>query len=423
MTERHLLSELLVFGGTSFILTQAVLSLALSPGQTPTDGNPLWKLILSLSYLAVAAILVQNYGHTLAVFRRNLLLLALVLLALVSCCWATTPSLVLQRSVAVLGTTLVGVGLAVRLPLEDQLRLMSWIFRLITLLSLVCVVLLPQYGISDWTQNHGEWRGVFGHKNELGSAMALAVLVESQLPARTHFSRFVKALSLLLSSVLLLFSNSLTPTLALAGSLLLIGMYRVAVQWLRMPLYAIVFATVLIVASTVLVLAANSGRAAAVLGRSSDLTGRAQIWDLVVSYALDRPFFGYGYSGFWYGASPESVTVNQIMGMPIMYSHNGYLEIFLALGAAGLILAVAFLVLGIRRALHYSEYNRSDVSLWPLAFLFYFLLHNLTECTILFQDLEWAICVATIATVDPALFSLGVKYKDEPLLTPIEQPT
>jgi exopolysaccharide production protein ExoQ len=412
--------ELLVLGGCAFILTQAILSLVLLPGDTPTDGNPVWKLILSFSYLGVAIILVPYYRETLFVVRRNWFLAALVLLALVSCLWARMPTLVVQRSIAVLGTTLLGIAVAVRLSLEDQLRLMSWLFRIIAVLSLACIVFLPSYGISSSIEDHGEWRGIFSHKNGLGSVMALSVLVEWHLPARTRFSKVVKRIALLLSGALLVFSSSLTSTFALVASLLFIEIYKLAKQRLRIPLYAIVLATSLITASGVTLLLVDTKGVTTALGRSSDLTGRTEIWSLVMSYIPERPVLGYGYSGFWNGASPESIAIDQVMGVKIMYSHNGFLEILLTLGAVGLLLTLGLLGTGIRRAYYCSERNRSSVDHWPLAFLFFLLLHNVTECTILFQNLEWAICVATIAGTDSALFAPGVEQEEELLLMPNE---
>lgn len=410
MNERRRFLELLVLGGCAFILTGALLSMVLAPGDTPTEGSPVWKLIRALSYLSVAMILVPYYRETVFVVRRNWFLAALVLLALVSCVWSETPGLVLQYSIAAFGTTLLGVALAVLLSLEEQLRLLSWLFRIMSVLSLACIVLLPSYGLSSDTAAH-EWRGVFGYKNVLGSMMAMSVLVEWQLPTHTRFSRTLSRLALLLSAVLLLFSGSMTPAMALGGSIVLIEIYKVASQRLRIPLYATVLATLLMVLPGMMVLGVNSEAIASALGRSSDLTGRTEIWSGVVSFIPERPILGYGYSGFWVGAA--SASVNQAM-----YSHNGYLEIVLSLGVVGLVLTLGFLGTAVKRAYNWSERGQSRTGLWPLSFLLFFMLHNLGECTILLQDLQWSICVAVVASTDPALFALYEEQEDELLLEP-----
>jgi O-antigen ligase len=411
------LLEILVLGACAFILTGAILTLILAPGDTPSEGNSLWRLILSVSYLSVAAILIPSFREAFYVVRRNLFLVALVLLAFVSCLWAETPALVLRRSIAVCGTSLFGIALAVRLSLEEQLRLLSWLFRITTVLSLACIVLLPSYGLSPGTAT-SELRGVFGYKNVLGSMMAMSILVEWHLPTDTRFTRTLSRLALLLSASLLLLSGSITPAVALGGSIVLIEIYKVASQRLRIPLYATVLAIVLVASSGMMVLGVNSESIARVLGRSADLTGRTEIWSWTISFISERPILGYGYSGFWVGASSNSAVVDQAMGTMIMYSHNGYLETLLTLGVVGLVLTLGFLGTAVKRAYNWAGRGQSQVGLWPLSFLLFFMLHNLGESTILLQDLQWGICVAVVASTDPALFAPYDEQEDDLFLEP-----
>jgi O-antigen ligase len=186
-------------------------------------------------------------------------------------------------------------------------------------------------------------------------------------------------------------------------------------------LYAIGLGTLLLVASGVTMLSVDSQRVIAVLGRSADLTGRTQIWALASFYIPERPVLGYGYSGFWNGASPESLTIEHAMGGKIMYSHNGYLETLLNLGVVGFLLTLAFLGRGVKRAYNWSEHAQSRVGLWPLAFLLFFMLYNLGECSIFIQGLEWSICVAVVVSTDPALYAPHLEQEDELLLAPSEE--
>jgi len=422
MNARRRILELLVLGSCAFVLTQAILSQVLAPGDTPTQGSATWQVILSLCYLSVAGILVPYYRETLYVLRRNWFLVALLLLALVSVSWAAIPALALRRAIAVLGTTLFGIALAVRLSPEEQLRLLSWLCRTIAVLSLACVILLPSYGISA-TPEH-QWQGVFPYKSVLGFVMALSILVEWQLPAPTTFSRTLKWLALLLSVVLLFFSGSVTPTVALLGSLLLVRVYKYAARRLRISRAIIALAMLLMMLSGVALFLANSDKITKALGRSSDLTGRTEIWRWVAGSILERPMLGYGYSGFWSEVAAASTGIDHLVGGMIMYAHNGYLEVLLSLGFVGFALTLAFLGAGIRRAFYWSDRNRSSLGLWPLAFLLFFLLQNFTECSILLQDLEWGICVAVVASTDPVLFATDEdEYDEELLLEPSEELT
>jgi O-antigen ligase len=333
---------------------------------------------------------------------QNTVLVVLILFAVASFSWADSPALVLQRSIAVLGTTLFGLAMAVRLSTEEQLRLISWVLRITAVLSLLAVVLAPQYGLSPYP-HLGDWRGIFNHKNALGGYMALSVLVEWHVRARTSGEKFVRVLAFLLAATLLVFSHSVTSLVTAAASLVFIEIYNGARQRLRIPAFAIVSVILAVIGSVIAVLMADSEVITSVLGRSSNLTGRTEIWRWVMVSVMERPIFGYGYAGFWGGASAESLALDRRLGTPIMYAHNGYLDIFLTLGAIGLLLSLIFIGSGIKRAFQRSESGNSNLDSWPMAFLFFFMLHNVAECTILFQGLEWALCVATIASADAAL--------------------
>jgi O-antigen ligase len=362
--------------------------------------------------------LVPWHRETILVLRRNWFLVALVLLALLSSLWAEMPDLVFRKSIGVCGTTLLGIAFAVRFSFQDQLRILSWLFRIIAVLSLACIVLLPSYGISS----EGEWRGIFEHKNALGSMMGLSILVEWQLPTSSRISKILRILAVPLSAVLLLFSDSITPTIALAGALFAIEIYKFAALRLRIPLYMVFLATSIVAAAGVALVVANGDTVTGVVGRSSNLTGRTEIWSLVVDFIPERPIVGYGYAGFWQGASPESNQVNRVMRNMVMYSHNGYLEMQLNLGAIGILLTFGILAIGLKRGFYFSEQRYASTRLWPLAFLFYFIFHNLGECTILIQDIEWAVCVSCIAGADPMLLWFNVEQEDEFSAVPIEEP-
>jgi len=59
---------------------------------------------------------------------------------------------------------------------------------------------------------------------------------------------------------------------------------------------------------------------------------------------------------------------------------------------------------GLWRAVRMSKAAECIQDLWPLAFLVFFLIHNMAEVTILWQNcLEWGLCVATVVSADPRL--------------------
>jgi exopolysaccharide production protein ExoQ len=412
------LFELLVLGGCALVLSGGLLGMVLERDHTALDGSPAWRLVLGISYLGAAVVLLPWYRETLFVLRRNWSLVSLLVLAVLSSLWATMPDLVLRKTMGLFGTTLFGITLAVRVSFQEQLRMLSWLFRVLAALSLVCVVLFPRYGISS----EGEWMGVFGYKNALGAAMGLSLLVEWQLPAASRFAKVLKGLAMLLSVFVLLNSDSVTPGVALVGALILVSVYKFVALRFRVPLYAFSVIVAVLVSLGLSFVFANSDRVMTLVGRSSNLTGRTEIWSLVISFISQRPILGYGYSAFWLGASPESFVVNQVLRGPIMYSHNGYLEMLLTLGAIGLLLTLSLLGTGIKRAVYLSRQRQFGTELWPLAFLLYFIFHNLGEVTIAMQLLEWAMCVSCIVGTDLLLLGYMADEEAELLLNPIGEP-
>ena len=80
---------------------------------------------------------------------------------------------------------------------------------------------------------------------------------------------------------------------------------------------------------------------APLLGRDATLTGRTEIWKTLI--AMQRsPLVGAGYESFWMGSRLQRVWGSDV-GI-INEAHNGYLQVYLNLGAMGLLLLFSVLI-------------------------------------------------------------------------------
>jgi exopolysaccharide production protein ExoQ len=394
--------ESVILGGGLFLLSGGLDFVFASGRDMAADGDKRFEAILAVAYFAVFLIGLIHFRRSRYAALHTPALPALLVLAITSAAWATFPGVVVRRTIGLTGTCLFGVIVGATLSASEQLRILRWVLRIAAAMSLAMVILLPRHGISTSMTDlgGGGWRGIFNHKNALGAAMALAILVEWLVPTRALLSRIAKVAWLGLYCVLLVFSNSMTALTAIALTFVILYAFRIFRNQYKLPLPALLGGA-LVIGGFFL---ANPGSIAGTLGRSSDITGRTELWHWVIQMISHRPWLGYGFSGFWGGASPDYALVVRMIGWTPMYSHDGYLEIMLSLGVAGLLLFVWFMVTGLRRALHQAETAESMCDLWPLAFLVYFLIHNLGECTILWQNcLEWALCVAVVVGSDPIL--------------------
>jgi O-antigen ligase len=386
--------EKIVLGFIALILTGALWRLFSGGSESSAGGDFRTQVILASIYLIVTVIALVNGRKTASVIRRGPALFALILLACLSPLWAEIPDLVFRRALGLAGTSLFGVVLATRFSLEEQLNLLRWVFRWAAGLCIALLGVAPHYAISSGAEG-GALRGIFPHKNILGAAMALAILVEWHLSGGKGGSRVAKGLFLCVYSALLLLSNSMTSIVTIFLTLVAMWVFRVLYRKYRVPLVALVL-FVMVTVSAFTVAGVNAELLTGMVGRSSDLTGRTELWDAVISMIHKRPLLGFGFSGFWKDASSESAVVETHILWTPEYSHNGYLEITLSLGLLGMFLFLLGFATGARYAWVHARSGKTVLDLWPLAFLIFFALHNMAECTIAWQNcLEWSVFVTT----------------------------
>jgi exopolysaccharide production protein ExoQ len=126
---------------------------------------------------------------------------------------------------------------------------------------------------------------------------------------------------------------------------------------------------------------------APLFGRQADLTGRTDlIWDVLLPIAQQNPLLGLGFGSFWIRSVPGlTLDVNE--------AHNGYLDVYLELGIAGLILIGLLVITYFRKAKNELEYD-FNWGAFRLSYLAMFLLHNWTETTLLRStELLWCIFI------------------------------
>jgi exopolysaccharide production protein ExoQ len=406
LSRRSLESWVLIV--VALMLTGALMRVVSGGGDT-LDGDPRAQVFLALCYVSIVAIALAHFRWTISALSRNPAVLGLLVIACLSPFWAETPDLVARRAVAVVGTTLFGIVMAVRLTFEEQLKLLRWATRIGAVLSLALLAVSPSAASSAGAEG-STVRGIFNHKNHLGATMALGALVEWCLPETGRMARLLRWLSFFVYFVLLILSNSMTSVVAFAATLAVVYAFKFLHSRLKLPL-PILFVILLLGAGMGMALESSVTE---LLGRSSDLTGRTQLWTFTLDMIGKQPLLGYGLSGFWMGASEESLSVHTHLGWTPIYSHNGYLEVLLSLGFVGLVLFLWVVATGIKRVLGRAQFNRSTQDMWPIAFFTFFLVHNLTECTILVQNcLEWSLCIATVIGSDAMLLrALSTKAEE-----------
>jgi exopolysaccharide production protein ExoQ len=131
---------------------------------------------------------------------------------------------------------------------------------------------------------------------------------------------------------------------------------------------------------------------ASAIGRSG-LSGREEIWQVVLSQHTN-PLLGTGYESFWLGPRLERIWATGWNGLN--EAHNGYLEVYLNLGYAGLSLLMIF-VGAVYRNICKKFMPFSSIASFALAIWSVFLFHNCTEADFRCGLMWFAFVLAALA--------------------------
>jgi exopolysaccharide production protein ExoQ len=361
----------------------------------PTQANRVLLVGQILVYGVVAVLLLRHRRQILVQMRHTKLLWAVVALAFISVLWSDVPGFALRRCMNMAATSAFGLYLAYRYSPRQLLRLLGWALAVAIVFSILAVLLRPDLGIDSALTNHA-WKGIFVQKNTLGRLMALGVLVFLFLAFDNKAHRWVYAAASLVSAGMIIMAGSDTSAIAVPILLILLGIFALTRQ---RPFWT-VFASAFFVAVGIIcgvMLFVDTGDFFAAVGRDATLSGRIDIWSALFPKIMDHPWLGYGYSSFWLGLeSQPSSDLWSILHWHVPHSHNGFLDLVVELGVVGLGIFLAGFVMSIRRGLLWARIERSAIGLWPLVFLSFTFLFNLTEGSILRQDnLLWVLYVAT----------------------------
>jgi O-antigen ligase len=210
------------------------------------------------------------------------------------------------------------------------------------------VVFLPSLAIhqpTDFLETDlaGNWRGVFGHKNEAGAVMANFVFI-GLFVARARNAALGAAI-VLLSVVFLLFAQSKT-SIALLPMILVLS---ATLNWIRSRAAGLAITVIGLTALNALAIGSLFFEPVRNLLNSvmadATFTGRTEVWQFVLDHIKERPLLGYGFAAFWgtphvvFGMGETDVWANTAG-----HAHNGYLDLALTIGLPGTALVVLWLV-------------------------------------------------------------------------------
>ncbi len=306
-------------------------------------------------------------------------ILTVSLLVAASVLWSDATAISMRRAVVFAATISFALYYALRFSLRDQLRLLAWSLGIAALASVPFAI----FGIGTPTEFFRDaWNGVFLHKNALGHYMALSFLVFVIAGREEAIRKPLCFGGSALSLCLVLLSRSATSLVLLVFTIMLLTIARTPLVRHPYKLAACLLLIFTFAWSVFFGLEEYSGVLEA-LGKDSSLTGRTEVWAASWEAAMSRPMLGYGYSAFWLGENGPSRYVWKELHWEVPHAHNGYIDLALQLGLLGLVTFGIVVVLQFRDSLYLMRTHASPAATWPFAFLWFFLLSNITESDLL----------------------------------------
>jgi exopolysaccharide production protein ExoQ len=375
-------------------------------GGSLEEGNPLDATVFLILTLAGLYILYKRRVSLSEFVRNNQWLLLFFLYCLLAIFWSEFPVVSFKRWLKIIGhPIMVLVIFSEPDPMGALVRLFKRIAYVVLPVSILWIKYYPHLGrtASDWgAMTNG---GITVGKNALGCICLilglvflwhlLQVLRTEKTKSRRNELRLVAVL-LFMVGYCLWKAHSATSWIALIVAAVV--MVLLGLRTLNMRLigaYALAAAVILVIAQLTFDI---YGGIVDVSGHESTIEGRGRLWSQLI--AMDtNPIFGVGFESFWLGDRLNQFQ-EEFQWRPTQ-AHNGYLEIYLNLGVAGLSILIGFILATFHKCRHELLRN-FDWGRLRMGLLIAIVAHNWTEAG--FKGLAFPFLVFFIIAIDyPAL--------------------
>jgi len=381
------------------LVTQALgpLLLAGSSGDDALgDSNPATLLSALLVYAVAFFLLARRPSAVMDTIRDNPLLMAVFAFPVLSVIWSVDHGTSFRRAVALVMTGVYCVYLARRLSPDDFLRRLLLALFVGGVCSLLFTLVDPQQAIEHGAINNGSWKGVYGHKAILGRIAAVAVTVSVYVRPRFFWERAMGWATIAIFLFLSIKSESRASWLMMGGG---IGfMMMIAIMRNRRLSSGIKLTIAIATGLAVLgVTAALFNQILLAMGRDDTFSGRTTLWEGAIAVAkAHHPILGAGYRAFWTATGAAGVRdyIQHWARLP-SHGHNGYLDIWLELGYAGVALFAVFVIVSIWRLVSRLLREPGEPAWAAFAIFFFVFLLNNASVTVAFKhtDIAWIFAV------------------------------
>jgi O-antigen ligase len=417
-----------------WILGSRAVSIWLGMGSlTPTadellEGSPTDAVVFGVLLVSGMLVLAHRGRLSVLMMKDHWPIIVYFSYCLMSVAWSDYPDISLKRWIKATGDVIMPLVVFTDAePVVAVRRLLSRVGFLLLPMSVLLIKYYPYLGriYEPWSGEPSNI-GVTTNKNVLGVSTYILALGAFWQVLRLRRQAGLRAGSkqLLAQCILLGFgiwilseSNSATSTVCFAlGCLLMLLTDSQRFRQRPAAVHAVVLTIVLLVGMIKMTGAETALFYA--LGRRPDLTGRAsEIWPLLIPMAPNT-IVGAGFESFWLGPRLQKVW-DAFPNLYVNEAHNGYIEVYLNLGAIGVSIIIALLVHAYRRSVAGFRVDPHSASLM-LSYVLTAVIYSYTEAGYRMLSFAWSFLLLPIlgagrlAATDPRNTSIPGSFNGKP---------
>lgn len=343
------------------------------------EGNPVNAASFFILIVAGVIVLFRRRLNWSELLTKNKWVCLLFIFGIISFFWSDYPFVSFKRWIKTIGNVVMAL---VILTEERPYEAIGVIFRRLAFICIPISVLFikyfPELGRA-YHRGHPMATGIAFQKNSLGQICLFSgiyfswiILINKVQAKRLHISIYLIILPMIVWLFYMAKSATSLVSMVVAVCLFLVGrMPAMAMKPRRIIIFGI---TCILLFGVMEQLFNIKAGILELLGRDETLTTRTEKWEVLLSMVKD-PILGYGWEGFWLGERQR--VAHEKIGL-MGNAHNGYLEMYLNLGLAGLFILAGWIFSGL------IKISRQLVIDYPaamlgLCFIVVFALYNWTE--------------------------------------------
>jgi O-antigen ligase len=351
------------------------------------------QAVIAFAILVTLGLMAPRFRTILALWRSHLHFSALVVLAIISVAWSQEPMLSIVGAIHLTINLCFAFYLGTALSAERQKQAVMMLGWIAIMLSIALAFWFPSVGI-DHREGIAAWQGVSVQKNSCAVVMIYLLSPVLFLAKRGGLHRVSKLLYSAGCIFVILMTQSRTGWIgifALAGFWVA---WRITVAFASRDrafiITVVAVSSVAIVSLVVLYLPALL----MAMGKDATMNGRTTLWNLVIAIAMKHPLLGFGYNAFWNSDQVDAQSIALFLGWTPSHAQNGFLDVWLQLGAVGLALVLWTIVRAFRNAAACMQSQDRDTVGWYLAIVVITIITNLDERSIMYPNfLEWVMYI------------------------------